>query len=271
MRKLLALHVVAAVGLATSASALTVVSTTSTADLDITSNDYAMALALVDGGIETVTEALGAVTTNFGGYEYSAWADTYGGNVDETFQHTLTTIFVVTPDYANSIYDISFETSRAGILGKADDTFLHSTVYSYAEVGALTGTVNSAAAAGLNLASASYDAGTGTSAVSQSSGSSTFFSGLSGETNWVVTTTWSSNVTSNYDEAGIMMGLPVSESFLGLDIFPSGNSGVFTLATATITTLGDVGGPPIPEPATGALLAFGLGMLGISRARRAGQ
>ena len=74
-------------------------------------------------------------------------------------------------------------------------------------------------------------------------------------------TTWTSRVTSNYDESGVSMGQAVSEGFLDLDIAANTNDSVRTNAILTITA--------VPEPSTALLVALGFaGLAGVSRRRK---
>ena len=234
---------------------------TASTDSENIANGDSGATYTTDGSAsQTVTEAASEQGYAYGAYEYQAWGDTWGGNEDHTFAHTLSTTFTVTPSNGSIVYDIAFETQRQGTLGKADDTFSFSTVYSSAHIGELTGTINNANSSVLTLEQVDYTGGVGTIAVDQTSNAASH-TGLTGTTTWIVETTWTSRVTSNYDESGVSMGQAVSEGFLDLDIAANTNDSVRTNAILTITA--------VPEPSTALLVALGFaGLAGVSRRRK---
>jgi len=239
------------------AQALTISTAVSTTDpASISNGDSGSTNALSASGDQTVTEADGEIGTASGVYRAQSWADTYGGNENHTFNHTLTTVFTVatSPGLA---YDVSFHTERMGTLGLDDDTFYNSTVYSSASLSVLTGTVNGVADALLNLSATELDDGSiGTSAVNQTSTHSDY-TGQVGTQVFTVVTSWTSTVTSNYDESGVSVGQDVGNAlFLNLEIPANPGDGVYTYITVTV----------VPEPSTALLV--GLGMTGLASAHR---
>lgn len=238
------------------AQALTISTAVSTTDpASSGSGDSGTTNAQSASGDQTVTEANGEIGTAYGVYQTQTWADTWGGNEDETFSHTLTTVFTVTTS-AGLAYDVSFNTQRIGALGLDDDTWSSSTVYSSAHLSVLTGTVNGSGDALLELSATELDNGSiGTVAVNQTSLNSGY-AGQVGTQVFTVVTTWTSRVTSNYDESGVSLGQDVDALFLNLNIPAAPGDGVFTNITVTV----------VPEPSTALLI--GLGMAGLASVNR---
>lgn len=246
---------------ASTGHALTIEVLASSADAaNIDNGDSGATSVVDDSGDQMVNAAPGAQGYAYGAYEYQAWGDTYGGNEDHTFTHMLSTTFTVIPDNASIVYDIAFGTQRKGSLGKDDDTWSSYTVYSSAHIGELTGTINGTNAGVLSLPTADYTGNVGVAAVNQTS-ADVSYTGQTGTTTWTVATTWTTRVTSNYDESGVSMGEEVGAWRLDLVIPTDVNAGVRTNAILTITA--------IPEPSTALLVSLGFDGLGaISPIRR---
>lgn len=243
----------------TNAQALTITPGASTGDSDFDAGDSGGTQSATSGSAGSIADQTAESVTVTGHYDYNIWGDTYGGDEDEIYSHQLTTVFAVLADPTVE-YEIVFSTSRLGAIGIADDTTWSSTVYSSAHLGVLTGTINGGNETGLGLiAQAINPSGSSLSsdqndAVNQASTGTTVTS--SGDSTWTVITTWTSRVTSNYDESGLSFGEDLE---LGnLDIEAGDDDGVDTHASLTITA--------VPEPSTALLV--GLGLAGFASRKR---
>ena len=245
----------------TNAQALTIAPAATTGDsTSFDDGDSGGTQSATSGSAASLPDEAAQSATVTGYYDYQVWGDTWGGNHDQTYTHQLTTVFTVLADPTVD-YDIVFSTSRLGAIGIADDTWNNSTVYSSAHLGVLTGTINAGSnEAGLGLTGQAINpSGSSLSsdqndAVNQASTGTTVTG--SGNSTWTVITTWTSRVTSNYDESGLSFGDDLELEELAIPAGP--NDGVDTHASLTITA--------VPEPSTALLV--GLGLAGFASLKR---
>ena len=164
-----------------------------------------------------------------------------------------------------SSYRIDIDTLRIGALTNVDDANGGSGSLT---LGGVTGSVDGTPNAALALAAVGpyTPTTTGVTTFNQATSTLQLFSSAPSQT-WVLSFTWTSNLTSGRDEVAIRMGLNGSLTGSTADDYPGvspvgpstqADDGHFTDVTVTLLT---------PEPESGSLLA--LGLLGIALQARA--
>ena len=213
-------------------------------------------------------DTLGATVSAGTRYTQYAWGDADFGSTTLNTNSDYRVVMDITPDDPSTVYTLQIDTTRVGALALEDDSSLYHGDGS-AEIGALTGSVNSVADANLGMSSLSMASppflggGFGdTASVDINQAGSATIAGLSGNYQLVLDFVWTSQVFSNWDEASVRLGLSTSVSGVSVNDYPGIGSrtesldGHFVNVTATVTSTA------IPEPTTGLLL--GLGLAGLS-------
>lgn len=245
------------------------------ADNDGGTSANTSAVQTLDGG-GTVADAVNASENAEVRYSANSWADgPAGGGLTSDVTHSYDVTLTFTAD-AGTVYDVEIDTVFSGLVQIVDD-------YYWGQASAAAGAASVSMDQNGGGASTVGDLGTAGALVSlgyyddtaefDTSGTHVL-TGLTGTNVLAFNIEFASQVNSDSDEAGILLGLDEAfgpTSFLTVSEYGAAGAagrlmaddGHFLSVSATVTTVG----PPIPEPATAPLLGLGLLFLGLHRKR----
>jgi hypothetical protein len=232
----------------------------------------------VDSNTAIVTAPSGPVADTIGSnlsfqtqYSWLVAADRDGPGGGTSLTQNATAEYQITFTVDNptgATYQVDIDTLRIGALTVFDDDAAGGATGS-ATLGAVTGSVDSIVNGTLALAAfGPFSSGaTGTSAFSQSSSTLSITDNALSRT-FTLNFTWTGGATSAKDEAAIRMGISggltgptTADDYPGVGSRTIGGDGHFVTVNTQILS--------IPEPESGALVAFGLLGLGVRRRAKA--
>lgn len=211
----------------------------------------------------STAETVGATMTAGTRYGQFLAADNSWGNSYASSTADYTVTMNITPDDANTIYDLQIDTTRLGALTLVDDDF-YACCYSSADIGSVAGSVGGVADAGLSMGALGINSSPTNLEIDQVA--SITLSGLSGNYTLVLDFVWTADAWSNNHEGAVRLGLVGTGSGVSADDYPGvggrtlAGDGHFVDVTATVTSV-------IPEPTTALLVGLGLAGLALRRPR----
>jgi hypothetical protein len=203
-------------------------------------------------------------------------ADTgQNNNINRTATSNYSITFTVTAA-PTALYDLTIDTSRIGTITKVDDGSATAR-HVIASLGAVSGTVDAAAASALGLPSLGHDTTVNASTNEPFSQSNQLvIPNLTGTHTITLSFSWTSSVglpdatiATGNDEIAIRLGMAgtqttrvSAEDYPGVGSRVIGNDGHFVNISAEVTNI-------VPEPGTLAMVALGLAGIARSGRRRA--